>query len=180
MSAKKIREWAWPYIQNFRTYIDVGALDGDTAKPFVDNFVKIIAFEPNPEVFKLIPESIEKYNVGLGDQLEKRNLLLPNNGKNLAAHGSVTRYSSGIKCFPVTIKTLDSYNFTNVDFVKIDVEHFELQVCKGAENTFKKYMPTIMFENKRNEARDCKDFLESIGYQTKMFKSDTVAYTLNR
>ena len=71
-------------------------------------------------------------------------------------------------------------NFTNVDFVKIDVEHFELQVCKGAENTFKKYMPTIMFENKRNEARDCKDFLESIGYQTKMFKSDTVAYTLNR
>ena len=61
MSARKIREWAWPYIKNFRTYIDVGALDGDTAKPFVNNFEKIIAFEPNPEVFKLIPESIEKY-----------------------------------------------------------------------------------------------------------------------
>ena len=44
MSAKKIREWAWPYIKNFRTYIDVGALDGDTAKPFVNNFEKIIAF----------------------------------------------------------------------------------------------------------------------------------------
>ena len=176
MSARKIREWASPYIKNFRTYIDVGAFDGDTAKPFVNHFEKIIAFEPNPEVFKLIPESIEKYNVGLGDQTETRNLVLPNNGKNLAAHGSVTRYSSGIKTFPVTIKTLDSYNFTNVDFVKIDVEHFELQVCKGAENTLKKYMPTIMFENKRNEASDCKDFLESIGYQTKMFKSDTVAY----
>ena len=176
MSARKIREWAWPYIKNFRTYIDVGALDGDTAKPFVNNFEKIIAFEPNPEVFKLIPESIEKYNVGLGDQTETRNLVLPNNGNNLAAHGSVTRYSSGIKTFPVSIKTLDSYNFTNVDFVKIDVEHFELQVCIGAENTLKKYMPTIMFENKRNEASDCKDFLESIGYQTKMFKSDTVAY----
>ena len=66
MSARKIREWAWPYIKNFRTYIDVGALDGDTAKPFVNHFEKIIAFEPNPEVFKLIPESIEKYNVGLG------------------------------------------------------------------------------------------------------------------
>ena len=176
MSAKKIREWAWPYIKNFRTYIDVGALDGDTAKPFVNNFEKIIAFEPNPEVFKQIPESIEKYNVGLGDQTETRNLVLPNNGKNLAAHGSVTRYSSGIKTFPVTIKTLDSYNFTNIDFVKIDVEHFELQVCKGAENTLKRCMPTVMFENKRNEASGCKHFLESLGYQTKMFKSDTVAY----
>ena len=176
MSARKIREWAWPYIKNFRTYIDIGALDGDTAKPFIDNFEKIIAFEPNPEVFKLIPESIEKYNVGLGDQTETRNLVLPDNGLNLAAHGSVTRYGKGIKTFAVNIKTLDSYNFTNIDFVKIDVEHFELQVCKGAENTFKRCMPTVMFENKRNEASACKHFLESLGYQTKMFKSDTVAY----
>ena len=176
MSARKIREWAWPYIKNFRTYIDIGALDGDTAKPFIDNFEKIIAFEPNPEVFKLIPESIEKYNVGLGDQTETRNLVLPDNGLNLAAHGSVTRYGKGVKTFAVNIKTLDSYNFTNIDFVKIDVEHFELQVCKGAENTFKRCMPTVMFENKRNEASACKHFLESLGYQTKMFKSDTVAY----
>ena len=176
MSAKKIREWAWPYIKNFRTYIDIGALDGDTAKPFIDNFEKIIAFEPNPEVFKLIPESIEKYNVGLGDQTETRNLVLPDNGRNLAAHGSVTRYGKGVKTFAVNIKTLDSYNFTNIDFVKIDVEHFELQVCKGAENTLKRCMPTVMFENKRNEASACKHFLESLGYQTKMFKSDTVAY----
>ena len=176
MSARKIREWAWPYIKNFRTYIDIGALDGDTAKPFIDNFEKIIAFEPNPEVFKLIPESIEKYNVGLGDQTETRNLVLPDNGLNLAAHGSITRYGKGVKTFAVNIKTLDSYNFTNIDFVKIDVEHFELQVCKGAENTFKRCMPTVMFENKRNEASACKHFLESLGYQTKMFKSDTVAY----
>tara|TARA_A100001011_G_C14300377_1_gene840487 strand:- start:42 stop:584 length:543 start_codon:yes stop_codon:yes gene_type:complete len=180
MSAKKIREWAWPYIKNFRTYIDIGALDGDTAKPFVDNFEKIIAFEPNPEVFKMIPESIEKYNVGLGDQTETRNLILPDNGLNLAAHGSVTRYSTGIKTFPVNIKTLDSYNFKNIDFVKIDVEHFELQVCKGAENTFKKYMPTIMFENKRNEANDCKQYLKTLGYTTKEYKSETVAYISNR
>ena len=73
-----------------------------------------------------------------------------------------------------------SYNFTNIDFVKIDVEHFELQVCKGAENTFKKYMPTIMFENKRNEANDCKQYLKTLGYTTKWYKSDTVAYTLDR
>ena len=105
---------------------------------------------------------------------------MPDNGLNLAAHGSLVKYSTGIKQFDVQLKRLDDYKFTDVDFVKIDVEHFELQVCKGAENTFKKYMPTIMFENKRNEALDCKEYLESLGYSTKVYKSDTVAYTPNR
>ena len=66
MSALKIRQWAWPFIKNFRTYIDVGALDGDTTKPFINDFKKVIAFEPNPEQYKLIPESIEKYKFRLG------------------------------------------------------------------------------------------------------------------
>ena len=169
MSVLKIKQWAWPYIKNFRTYIDVGALDGDTSAPFIKNFKKVIAFEPNPEQYKLIPEGIEKYNVGLGD-----------NGLNLAAHGSLVKYSTGIKQFDVQLERLDDYSFTDVDFVKIDVEHFELQVCKGAEITLKKYMPTIMFENKRNEALDCKEYLETLGYSTKVYKSDTVAFTPNR
>ena len=41
-------------------------------------------------------------------------------------------------------------------------------------------MPTIMFENKRNEADDCKQYLKTLGYATKWYKSDTVAYTPNR
>ena len=34
-----------------------------------------------------------------------------------------------------------------------------------------------MFENKRNEADNCKAYLESLGYQTKKYKSETIAYT---
>ena len=176
MSVLKIKQWAWPYIKNFRTYIDVGALDGDTSAPFIKNFQKVIAFEPNPEQYKLIPEGIEKYNVGLGDKTEKRILKLPDNGLDCAAHGSLTKYSTGIKQFAVQIERLDDYQINEVDFIKIDVERFELQVCKGAQQTIKKYMPTIMFENKRNEADNCKEFLESLGYHTKKFKSETVAY----
>ena len=41
-------------------------------------------------------------------------------------------------------------------------------------------MPTIMFENKRNEADDCKQYLKTLGYTTKWFKSETVAYSPNR
>ena len=71
------------------------------------------------------------------------NLILPNNGKNLAAHGSVTRYSSGIKTFPVSMKTLDSYNFTNVDFIKIDVQGAELDVFKGGSKTLKNVLKIV-------------------------------------
>ena len=51
MSVRKIKEWAWPFIKNFRTYIDIGALDGDTSAPFVKDFKKVIAFEPSPLTF---------------------------------------------------------------------------------------------------------------------------------
>ena len=130
----------------------------------------------SPLTFSKIPDTVEKYNFGLGNKDEIQTLKIPSNGQNNPAHGSFVRYGKGIIEHKVSVKRLDDYNFTDVDFIKIDVEHFELQVCKGAENTLKRCMPTVMFENKRNEASDCKHFLESLGYQTKMFKSDTVAY----
>jgi len=177
MSVRKIKEWAWPFIKNFRTYIDVGALDGDTSVPFLNDFKKVIAFEPNPLTFKKIPETIEKYNVALGNTNETQTLIIPDNKQNNPGYGSFVRYGKGLGNHKVSVKCLDDYNFEDVDFIKIDVEWYELKVCQGAEQTIKKYMPTIMFENKRNEADNCKAYLESLGYQTKKYKSETIAYT---
>ena len=129
-----------------------------------------------PLTFFKIPDTVEKYNFGLGNKDEIQTLKIPGNGQNNPAHGSFVRYGKGIVEHKVYVKRLDDYNFQDVDFIKIDVEWYELKVCQGAEQTIKKYMPTIMFENKRNEADNCKEYLESIGYNTKKFKSETVAY----
>lgn len=177
MSVRKIKELAWPFIKNFRTYIDVGAFDGDTSVPFVNDFIKVIAFEPNPSTFIKISETVEKYNVALGNTHETQTLIIPDNGQNNPVYGSFVRYGKGLGNYIVPVKRLDDYSFENVDFIKIDVEWYELKVCQGAEQTIKKYMPTIMFENKRNEADNCKAYLESLGYQTKKHKSETIAYT---
>lgn len=177
MSVRKIKEWAWPYIKNFRTYIDIGAFDGDTSAPFVNDFKRVIAFEPSPLTFPKIPDSVEKYNIALGNKHETQKLVIPNNGQDNPAYGSFVRYGKGLGNHEVPVKCLDDYQFEDVDFVKIDVEWYELKVCQGAEQTIKKYMPTIMFENKRNEADNCKEYLETLGYRTKKYKSETIAYT---
>jgi FkbM family methyltransferase len=46
----------------------------------------------------------------------------------------------------VTLRTLDSYGFENVDIIKIDVEGHEFDVVQGAEQTILKYLPVVQLE----------------------------------
>lgn len=46
----------------------------------------------------------------------------------------------------VQLKTLDSYNFLDVDIIKVDVEGHEFDVVKGAEQTILKYRPVVQLE----------------------------------
>jgi FkbM family methyltransferase len=47
---------------------------------------------------------------------------------------------------PVKIKTLDSYDFQNVDIIKIDVEGFEYDVMLGARQTIERWKPVVQVE----------------------------------
>ena len=64
----------------------------------------------------------------------------------------------------VETKTIDSYNFHNVDFIKMDVEGHELEALTGAENTIRKYMPSIYIEISN---KDAYIFLTELGYRQK-------------
>lgn len=46
----------------------------------------------------------------------------------------------------VPARTIDSYNFENVDAIKIDVEGSELFVIEGADATIKRYRPSVQVE----------------------------------
>lgn len=71
---------------------------------------------------------------------------------------------------PVEMRTLDSFGI-KPDFIKIDVEGWEMNVLKGAEETLK-HKPVICVEQKPNKGQEygwketeAKDFLKSKGYQ---------------
>jgi FkbM family methyltransferase len=181
MSEKKLSEWAWPYIKNFRTYIDIGASTGKTSAPYIGQFEKIYCFEPNPNSFKELlkfPELI-CHNCALGDTNENK-LLIMNDTTHNPEHGSLSElrnkdWVNGEK-FEVEVKRLDDFKFENVDFIKIDTEQYELQVVTGGIKTIKKHRPTIFFENKRNEADRVILVLLDLGFTVRKWKSDTIAY----
>ncbi len=181
MSERKILDWAMPYIKSFRTYIDIGASVGHTSSPFVDTFEKIYCFEPNPNSYKELikNEKLICYNVALGDIEETKDLVMNDQTGN-PEHGSLSEtrnkdWSNGER-FKVQVKRLDDFKFQDVDFIKIDVEQYELQVVSGAIKTIKKFRPTIFFENKRNEADNVILLLLDLGFTVKKWKSDTIAY----
>jgi FkbM family methyltransferase len=181
MSERKIKEWTFPYIKSFNTYIDIGAHDGDTSVPFINKFKKIICFEPNPNSFKILStnDKLECYNVALGDK-ESTGTLVINNVTQNPEHGSlhkdrISKWTG--ERYEVEIKTLDSYKFfKDVNFIKIDTEQYEYFVIQGAIKTIKKNYPTIFFENKRNEADNAILLLLDLGYTVRKYKSDTIAF----
>jgi len=171
MTVKRINDWAIPYVKNFRTYIDIGAHDGDTCIDFVDKFKRVYAFEPNPESILKIPDTIKKFPFALGNKREERVLTIPDNGDK---YGSIVRHVSGFKQYSVSVRTLDGFEFKEVDLIKINVEGMELDVLEGSTHTLMNWRPVVLFEN--NDSDKLVDFFKEINYNIEVYKSDTVAY----
>lgn len=52
----------------------------------------------------------------------------------------------------VPMKTLDSFGFEDVDFIKVDAEGYEEFILRGAEFTLKHWKPVVCVEQKRTMA----------------------------
>jgi FkbM family methyltransferase len=65
-------------------------------------------------------------------------------GTHILADGKAT--SSGE--YFCEVKQLDPFSFTDVDFLKIDCEGYELEVLKGATETLARCRPAIIVEQK--------------------------------
>jgi hypothetical protein len=70
----------------------------------------------------------------------------------------------------IPLKTLDSFGFEEVDFIKIDVEGYELSVVKGAKETLLREKPFMVIEQKGNDQKffggqrhEASNWLKSLG-----------------
>ena len=98
--------------------------------------------------------TINTYNVALGPTAGSVEMhIKKNDGHNRVANDNYTKLNgkpvkvnTGYQRVQVPQLTLDSYNFTDVDIIKIDVEGYELQVLEGALNTIAQNRPIVQIE----------------------------------
>jgi FkbM family methyltransferase len=98
--------------------------------------------------------NIHTHNVGLG---EKPGSFQMENHPNNAGHNCILTDDRKAKTHyalhTVTVNTLDSYNFENVDIIKVDVEGYEFPVLKGAEQTIRRCRPVVQLEMVEAQAK---------------------------
>ena len=167
------------HITKWDVALDVGAHVGIWSRNLVEKFKNIYAFEPVPKHIECWKQNMLQwkdtsilYEVALGHKNGTIDIQVPveeNTGMAAIVQPQLVQTSGwdDLNNFPkieVETRTLDSYEFDQVDFIKIDVEWFELKVLQGAENTIRKHKPIIYVEINDSGVYDFMENLD-IGYK---------------
>jgi FkbM family methyltransferase len=141
---------ATSFCKNKRTAIDLGGNIGMMAYRMCKDFNEVHSFEPlfSQHILRntLQFDNITVYPFAVGDKKEKvimRKGIYHSGGSNIVKEKE-SNHQTYVDDVEVVI--LDDYNFKNVDFLKIDVEHYEYQALLGSIKTIEKYSPVILIE----------------------------------
>lgn len=136
-----------------RIAIDVGANKGVYTHLLARLASGVEAFEPNPKIYgvltRYLPRNVVAHQVALSDSIGTAELIVPMYGggySNQTASLNPRKRNEGARSVRVAQRTLDSYGFSNVGFIKIDVEGFEAAVLAGARETILRERPVMQIE----------------------------------
>jgi FkbM family methyltransferase len=156
--------------------LDIGANEGFFAHHLLPHAKSVIAFEPLPQMLACLRQryagKMVIHGVVLSDREGQGELKYPAGGYMSAsiAESNSAALESGrvVKTVVAPMTTLDSFNLTNVGFVKIDVEGHEEAVLHGGVGTLKREKPNLMIEIEERHAPGSlarvSNFLSGIGY----------------
>ena len=159
-----------------RRFLDIGANVGIYSYYFKNTFEKIDAFEPLSEITNRLKsisnESLKVHNVALSNKIGELKFHIPiRNGKPIPSLASLEEQDGECEVRTVKVQTLDSYEFDDVDLIKIDVEGHEQSVIEGAFKVINKNKPLLIVEieqrhigNDINEVFECINRLNYSGF----------------
>ena len=166
-------------------FLDLGANIGTTGIYFTSKLapnLKLLAFEPDAENFKLLRVNLilnnldnksTAVNCGLGDKFDTMTMYrsLENPGNN-----GVFPYEDNMPTAQIKIMPLDSYlaakkiSAREVKYIWIDTEGFEAQVLLGAKNLLSENAPPVFMEfnpmmwNKTGRFEEMFALLKAVSY----------------
>jgi FkbM family methyltransferase len=158
-----------------RHVIDIGSNIGNHVLFYCSemNVESVICFEPNLLSRECLFENVQlngfsnKVRIeacALGEKASK-GLEVGYSRENTGMNKIVITENTEEEFGSIEIKSLDDYDFSNIELMKIDVEGFELNVLKGAFNTIIQNRPIVLIEVfNDNKAEVCRYF-EELGYK---------------
>jgi FkbM family methyltransferase len=163
------------YNMNIAGIIHIGAHYGEEIHEYVDNGIQdIVVFEPLSKNFEVLHENLSNinanvsgYQVALGNKTGKEVMHLSSND---AQSSSILKPKEHLEHHPdvtfdgteeVEVKTLDSFNFTQYNFINMDVQGYELEVLKGSKKTLES-VDYVYCEVNRGEMYEGNAMIEEI------------------
>lgn len=152
--------------------LDIGANYGFISLALKTNLnatTIIHSFEPHPEIYKTFQKSISENKM---DNIILKNVAIGsedcNVELNLFGKSSNILNSTKKSIAKITIKqiNLDTYlleNNVQPNYIKIDVDGYELNVLKGLKQTITKFKPIMVIET--NDDYEVLDFLKGCNYK---------------
>lgn len=159
-------EEALKYVREWATAVDIGAHCGLWSMHLAQHFRQLHAFEPVAAHRDCWVRNMEGragllYPCALGETEGKVAI-------RTAADSSGDSWVDGVGDIP--LRRLDSFDFLDVDFIKLDCEGYELFALRGGEETLKRCRPCVIVEQKPGRAQKfglaetaAVDYLQSLG-----------------
>lgn len=167
-------EWCKQYCKKNMSFLDIGAHTGTYSISLSKYCSEVYSFEPQRATYYALCggvalsniRNITCYNIGLGSEAQvgqqTLHIVSPDGG------GSTIHETAEVvlETETIEIRTLDSFHFTDVGFIKMDVEENELFVLKGGEKTIKaSHFPPIVFESNIDTNTALFDYIRDVlGY----------------
>ena len=137
--------------------LDIGANQGSYSIKMIDLASSVIAFEPNyclgkeiKEIIRVLCLPVEWLNIALSDDNTTVEMRVASQAPGLGTieQANSLQYPHELifDKFTVETKCLDDYNYSNIGFMKIDVEGHENSVLRGAARTIDRNRCPILIE----------------------------------
>ena len=155
-------------VKSFRTALDIGSHVGLWTRDLAAMFQRVIAIEPIAIHRECFQRNVAAANVQLLPYAAGNKPGYATFDFNAANTGNTHICDSERGDVPVI--TIDSLNLSDVDYIKIDTEGFELHVLEGARETLLRCRPIVNIEQKANSEEfyqiprySASEFLQSLG-----------------